>query len=456
MSGLIQKGKCQFLDGSGNPLAGGSVTFYTPGTTTFKATYTDQGLTTQNPNPVVLDGNGEAVIWGTGLYTQIVQDANGNQIWSATGAAPLSSEDIQSGAVLFGLDTGTSNNYVVNRSTQATALVDGMQCWFRAANQNTGASVITVDGLATTPIIYEGAALPSGLITPNGYYGLQYQAVNSAWAVIFLANPPGGEWLAGPSPTYVSANSFTVGNDYTGTFTVGRRVQLLDNGAALYGTVQSVSYASATSTTTVVVLLDSGAIDSALTGCAFALLNAQNPSVPGLGLVPTGSLLAYAGSAAPPGWLLAQGQAISRTQYAALFAAIGTTYGAGDGSTTFNLPNPQGRSVIGVGSAGQTNTYTLGQLYGEELHALATAELAAHTHAATSVVSDPGHAHSVTAAAGEVGYNDTGYAQAANASVNTGTATTGVTVSTTNASTGSGTGHNTVHPVIAMNWIIKT
>ena len=64
--------------------------------------------------------------------------------------------------------------------------------------------------------------------------------------------------------------------------------------------------------------------------------------------LPTGTLAPFAGSTAPTGFLLCQGQAVSRTTYAALFAAIGTTYGAGDGSTTFNLPDGRGRALIGA------------------------------------------------------------------------------------------------------------
>ena len=56
-------------------------------------------------------------------------------------------------------------------------------------------------------------------------------------------------------------------------------------------------------------------------------------------LVPTGCVQAFAGNTTPQGWLLCDGSAVSRTDYAALYAVIGTTYGAGDGSTTFNLPN---------------------------------------------------------------------------------------------------------------------
>lgn len=64
-------------------------------------------------------------------------------------------------------------------------------------------------------------------------------------------------------------------------------------------------------------------------------------------LVPPGAVMAFARSAPPLGWLECAGQAVSRTTYAALFAAIGTTFGAGDGSTTFNLPNLRGEFVRG-------------------------------------------------------------------------------------------------------------
>lgn len=65
-------------------------------------------------------------------------------------------------------------------------------------------------------------------------------------------------------------------------------------------------------------------------------------------LIPTGTLLGTARAAAPTGFLLCQGQAVSRTTYAVLFAAIGTTYGAGDGTTTFNLPDLRGSVPVGA------------------------------------------------------------------------------------------------------------
>lgn len=70
---------------------------------------------------------------------------------------------------------------------------------------------------------------------------------------------------------------------------------------------------------------------------------------PGL---PAGTILQYAGSASPAGWLLCNGATISRADYAALFTAIGTAFGSGDGSTTFNLPDFRGRVPVGLDNMG--------------------------------------------------------------------------------------------------------
>jgi phage-related tail fiber protein len=68
----------------------------------------------------------------------------------------------------------------------------------------------------------------------------------------------------------------------------------------------------------------------------------------GPGLAPSGAVMAFAGSAAPEGWLICDGSSVSRTQYASLFAAIGTAHGSGDGTTTFQLPDYRGRFLRGV------------------------------------------------------------------------------------------------------------
>jgi microcystin-dependent protein len=71
--------------------------------------------------------------------------------------------------------------------------------------------------------------------------------------------------------------------------------------------------------------------------------------------VPTGTLLQYAAATAPTGYLICNGTAVSRTTYSALFAVLSTTYGTGDGSTTFNLPDLRGRVAVGLGSNASVN-----------------------------------------------------------------------------------------------------
>jgi microcystin-dependent protein len=88
---------------------------------------------------------------------------------------------------------------------------------------------------------------------------------------------------------------------------------------------------------------------------------------------------------------MCDGQAYSRTTYARLFAVIGGYYGAGDGSTTFNVPDCRGRTTIGAGQGAGLTNRPLGAKGGEETHTLSAAEMPVHNHG----VSDPGHAHSV-------------------------------------------------------------
>lgn len=100
-------------------------------------------------------------------------------------------------------------------------------------------------------------------------------------------------------------------------------------------------------------------------------------SVTGGGFVPTGALMPFAGSSAPAGWLLANGTAVSRTTYSKLFAVIGTSYGVGNGSTTFNLPDGRSRYFIGLDSGSASND-ALGETGGSAS--------SAHTHSVTSNV----------------------------------------------------------------------
>lgn len=108
----------------------------------------------------------------------------------------------------------------------------------------------------------------------------------------------------------------------------------------------------------------------------------------GVSMFPTGSVVSYGGSSAPSGWLLCDGIAVSRTTYADLFALLDATFGPGDGSTTFNLPDLRGRVPVGVGQQSGGTNFTLALTGGEEQHTLVTAETPSHTH------TDTGHVHS--------------------------------------------------------------
>ena len=101
-----------------------------------------------------------------------------------------------------------------------------------------------------------------------------------------------------------------------------------------------------------------------------------------------GTIYMYAGATAPSGYLLCDGSSVSRTTYATLFAAIGTTFGAGDGSTTFGLPDLSGKVIIGTSSS-----HALASTGGEETHALTTTEIPSHLHQ----VPTHGHSHTITA-----------------------------------------------------------
>jgi microcystin-dependent protein len=134
--------------------------------------------------------------------------------------------------------------------------------------------------------------------------------------------------------------------------------------------------------------------------------------------------------AIPAGWLLCNGTAVSRTAYAALFAILGTTHGAGDGTTTFNLPNLKGKVPVGKDTA-QTEFATIGQTGGEKTHKLTVTEMPNHSHTA-----------------GQRGASDT------NSNINNlhcGVGGTGGAV----ASTGGDGAHNNLQPYIVVNYVIK-
>lgn len=95
---------------------------------------------------------------------------------------------------------------------------------------------------------------------------------------------------------------------------------------------------------------------------------------------PAGTIVDFAGPDLPSSWLNCDGAAVNRITYAALFAAIGVTWGVGDGATTFNVPDLRGRSSVGEGQGAGLTDRVLAVTDGEEDHVLVIGELAQHVH----------------------------------------------------------------------------
>jgi len=157
-----------------------------------------------------------------------------------------------------------------------------------------------------------------------------------------------------------------------------------------------------------------------------------------------GEIVCYAGSTSPDaGWLLCDGSSLLRADYPALFAVIGTTYGAADG-THFNVPDLAGRTPVGTGSGSGLTTRSLGDSFGEEAHTLITSETPSHAH------TDTGHTHPEGNAVPAVG--------AAIAGVPIPSAIPGVGVTGAGfaaiGTTGGDGSHNNLQPSLALNYFI--
>lgn len=164
---------------------------------------------------------------------------------------------------------------------------------------------------------------------------------------------------------------------------------------------------------------------------------------------PSGAILQFAGSSAPANWLLCNGALVSRTTYANLFTAIGTTYGAGDGSTTFKLPDLRGRVPIGAGQGSGLTNRTLASSSGAETHTLSTSEIPSHSHNGKVYVGASGSISPVTDNIGNhIWHENSGHTSSSSTSFDL----TGVMRS---YNTGGGGSHNNMQPYLVVNHIIK-
>ena len=160
-------------------------------------------------------------------------------------------------------------------------------------------------------------------------------------------------------------------------------------------------------------------------------LEEYEPSSGGGDTLPIGTILAFSGDTAPEDFLFCRGQAVSRTTYSELFEVIGTQYGSGDGSTTFNLPDYCGKVAVGLDS-NDTDFDTLGETGGEKTHTLTVDEMPSHDHTMQN--------HVLAYKGGGIDSSTSGIWKSSLEKTN---------------STGGSQAHNILQPYIVQNFIIK-
>ena len=293
-----------------------------------------------------------------------------------------------------------------------------------------------VDMTATTVTLVGGGGALFPQPTGSDYFMVTFITVNGAQLEICKCTARAGDTL-----TVVRAQEGTGAQN----FQIGDQCQLRITASTMNTLVQESANAGVHSLTAGSgISVSSSTGDVTVTNTGVLSVNGSTGTVTIQG-VPSGALSMWPTATAPTGYLLCTGSAVSRTTYAALFAIIGTTFGVGDGSTTFNLPNYTNRMPYGT---------TVGATGGS-----ADAIVVSHTHTATSTstVTDPGHNHTIPNNTGP-GTGGTSLNSDRSYQALTSTASTGITVatSTTNATAGvSGTNAN-LPPYLGINFIIKT
>ncbi len=191
---------------------------------------------------------------------------------------------------------------------------------------------------------------------------------------------------------------------------------------------------------------------SILDTAVYDLQQATDPNA----YVPTGCQIIGADFTPPTGWLLCDGSAVSRATYAPLFAKIGTRYGVGDGTTTFNLPNKVGKVVVGADPTGVDTDYLLGAAGGAEEVTLGATQIPAHKHN-VALTAAPDHTHTFTAAQVTTYFLNSGSGgQMCSSAAGTTGAAGGHNHTVSEDTIGGGLAHENRMPYIAEPWWIKT
>lgn len=190
MASILPNGKTQFVDQNGKPLANGTVTFYAPGTTTKQDTWQDQAQTQVNTNPVVLDSRGQATIWGSGSYRQVVADKNAVVIWDQVVTEPGSQLSAPGGSLNVGFQqrgTGATSRTVQDKAREVVSWQDFGLVGDPNADNTTALMSFNAQAKQYPDRCFE-LLLPAGMVTftrPDWMQGIKNFKLKGATTILF-------------------------------------------------------------------------------------------------------------------------------------------------------------------------------------------------------------------------------------------------------------------------------
>ena len=342
MSVLSPTAKMQFLDAAGAPLVGGLLYTYEAGTTTPLATYTDNTNTNFNTNPVILNARGEASVWlGAAPYKFKLTDVSNIEIWTV--------------------------DYITAPTSSVSPVLSGNV----SINSDSSSSALTITQVGTGPVLrVQDETDPD--ITPFIINSVGRVGIGTASPAVELDIAGGSLQLSssvGDVYTLISADSLS------SVFAVdGSRNFVVKTDAI---TRLTISNTAATSTVPVVLPANP---TTALQAATKQYVDSSSPA---------GIIAPFAGTTAPTGWLKCEGQVVSQTTYASLYAAIGAIWNTGgEGAGNFRLPDLRGMFVRGTGT---NATGSSSGAVGPAVGGYAADTYLNHAHTATST--DSGHYH---------------------------------------------------------------
>lgn len=394
---------------------------YAPGTSTLKDIWSANDMASNHTllNPFTSDANGVFNFFADGYYKIIIRKADGTLLYTLDN---WSFVDVDSPTLSQGDPIATASSMTLGGNTWAhwtgsvdvTELVGTALFYWAIADGNfslihssslimpdtRNRKVLTGDALL---FLNEGAntwRLASHMQKEGGWTGRQCTSVA---ATSTLSVPTDGDFIDISGTTDITAiNTASAGYRFRARF-IGAGLNIMYNASSMI-TQWARDYRTVPNEIIEFISLGSG------NWTCFSL----NGPKERVGITVEGNV-----TSATAGYLKEDGTAVSRTTYSGLFAEIGTQFGTGDGSTTFNLPDSQGRCVIHVdGSAGLitsastngANADTLGGKGGAQTHTLGLSEIPAHTH---NVTVDTAGTNGSTAVLGSNNASDTTISNAA-------------------------------------------